>query len=67
MKKFLSGLLSAALAASLAGAAILLGLCILSHPAQGILPRVLYFPCLAGELAAVTLVCIFWTMHIRGE
>lgn len=56
-----------ALAASLAGAAILLGLCILSHPAQGILPRVLYFPCLAGELAAVTLVCIFWTMHTRGE
>ena len=56
-----------ALAASLAGAAILLGICILSHPAQGILPRVLYFPCLAGELAAVTLVCIFWTMHTRGE
>lgn len=56
-----------ALAASLAGAAILLGICILSHPAQGILPRGLYYPCLAGELAAVTLVSIFWTMHTRGE
>lgn len=56
-----------ALAASLTGAVILLGLCILSHPAQGILPQGLYYPCLIGELAAATLVCIFWTMHTRGE
>lgn len=56
-----------ALLAALAGAVILLGVCILSHPAQGILPEELYYPGLAGEVAAVTLVSIFWTMHTRGE
>lgn len=46
---------------------IFTSLCVLSHPAQELLPGEIYFPCLAGDLAAFYFIVYFSIRRRRGE
>ena len=52
---------------SAAALAILVVLCVLSHPAQAQLPQVIYFPCLAGAVGTFGVMAYFILRQHRGE
>lgn len=50
------------------GAFILLSvLCLLSHPAFGLLPQNIYFPCLGADFIAIACMVCFFIAYRRGE
>ena len=52
---------------SAAAFVLLTVLCLLSHPAFGILPQKLYFPCLWADFVAVVCMVCFLIAFCRGE
>ncbi len=46
---------------------VLVALCVLSHPAQAILPQPIYFPCLGASVIALFFVVYFILRQRRGE
>lgn len=52
---------------SLAALALLILLCVCSHPYAGILPREMYYPCLGAASAALYVLIYFIIRHRRGE
>lgn len=65
--KELGGRMAGPIAASVAALAILIVLCVLSHPAFGLLPQAIYFPCLGAAFVAFFFVVYYVTRHKRGE